>query len=168
MLIIGNILSFIASLIGLAYYKVNDKNKICMFGILVSSINIVSMFILGAYSGLIVLSCNILRALLTRFDKWNKYPVFIVTCVATCVTLHFYKSPLDFMSVIGSLINNIGFLLMQKGKLKTFRWMRFYASIMWISYYLYILNFTSMAFEIAYTIINLRELFRKEKRTEIV
>lgn len=163
MLIIGNILSLIASLIGLAYYKVNDKNKICMFGILVSSINIVSMFILVAYSGLIVLSCNILRALLTRFDKWNKYWVFVVTCIVTCVTLHFYKSPLDFMSVIGSLINNIGFLLMQKGKLKTFRWMRFYASIMWISYYLYILNFASMAFEIAYTIINLRELFRKEK-----
>ena len=64
---------------------------------------------------------------------------------------------------MGGVINNIGFLLMQKGKLKTFRWMRFSANLMWIFYYGYILNFASMLFEIIYTIINLREIFRNEK-----
>lgn len=67
---------------------------------------------------------------------------------------------------MGGVINNIGFLLMQKGKLKTFRWMRFSANLMWISYYGYISNFASMLFEIIYTIINLREIFRKEKHNE--
>lgn len=55
---------------------------------------------------------------------------------------------------------------MQKGKLKIFRWMRFCANLMWISYYGYILNFASMVFEIIYTIINLREIFRKENCIE--
>lgn len=52
---------------------------------------------------------------------------------------------------------------MQKGKLEIFRWMRFGANLMWVSYYGYILNFASMLFEIIYTIINLREIFGKEK-----
>lgn len=127
---------------------------------------IASMFVLGAYSGLVVVTCNILRALLTRFDKWNKYWIFTLTCTIIGFTLYFYKSPLDFLSVIGAVINNTGFLLMLKGKLKIFRWLRFSANLMWISYYGYILNFASMIFEILYTIINLREILRKEKPIE--
>lgn len=162
-IIVGNILGFVASIIGVGYFKSNNKNKICMFSILMCLFQIASMFVLGAYSGLVVVACNILRALLTRFDKWNKCWIFIFTCTIIGFTLYFYKSPLDFLSVIGVTINNIGFLLMQKGKLKTFRWMRFSANLMWISYFGYISNFASMLFEITYTIINLREIFRKEK-----
>lgn len=127
---------------------------------------IFSMFILGAYSGLVIVTCNIFRALLTRFNKWNKYFIILFTIIMFIFTVYFYKSPLDFLSLIGVIINNIGFLIMQKGKLKIFRWMRFCASLMWISYYGYILNFASMIFEIIYTIINLREIFRKENCIE--
>ena len=163
MIIIGNILGFIASFIGIGYFKSNNKNKICIFSIIMCLFQIASMYVLGAYSGLAVVTCNIFRALLTRFDKWNKYWVFILTCTIIGFTLYFYSSPLDFLSVIGVVINNIGFLLMQKGKLKIFRWMRFSANLMWIFYYGYILNFASMLFEIIYTIINLREIFRNGK-----
>ena len=163
MIIIGNILGFIASFIGIGYFKSNNKNKICIFSIIMCLFQIASMYVLGAYSGLAVVTCNIFRALLTRFDKWNKYWIFILTCTIIGLTLYFYSSPLDFLSVIGVVINNIGFLLMQKGKLKTFRWMRFSANLMWIFYYGYILNFASMLFEIIYTIINLREIFRNGK-----
>lgn len=127
---------------------------------------IFSMFILGAYSGLVIVTCNIFRALLTRFNKWNKYFIILFTIIMFIFTVYFYKSPLDFLSLIGVIINNIGFLIMQKGKLKIFRWMRFCANLMWISYYGYILNFASMVFEIIYTIINLREIFRKENCIE--
>ena len=127
---------------------------------------IFSMFVLGAYSGLVIVTCNIFRALLTRFDKWNKYFIILFTIIMFIFTIYFYKSPLDFLSLIGVIINNIGFLIMQKGKLKIFRWMRFCANLMWISYYGYILNFASMLFEIIYTIINLREIFRKENCIE--
>ena len=127
---------------------------------------IFSMFILGAYSGLVIVTCNIFRALLTRFNKWNKYFIILFTIIMFIFTVYFYKSPLDFLSLIGVIINNIGFLIMQKGKLKIFRWMRFCANLMWISYYGYILNFASMIFEIIYTIINLREIFRKENCIE--
>lgn len=127
---------------------------------------IFSMFILGAYSGLVIVTCNIFRALLTRFNKWNKYFVILFTIIMFIFTVYFYKSPLDFLSLIGVIINNIGFLIMQKGKLKIFRRMRFCANLMWISYYGYILNFASMVFEIIYTIINLREIFRKENCIE--
>ena len=127
---------------------------------------IFSMFILGAYSGLVIVTCNIFRALLTRFNKWNKYFIILFTIIMLIFTVYFYKSPLDFLSLIGVIINNIGFLIMQKGKLKIFRWMRFCANLMWISYYGYILNFASMVFEIIYTIINLREIFRKENCIE--
>lgn len=127
---------------------------------------IFSMFILGAYSGLVIVTCNIFRALLTRFNKWNKYFIILFTIIMFIFTVYFYKSPLDFLSLIGVIINNIGFLIMQKGKLKIFRWMRFCANLMWISYYGYILNFASMVFEMIYTIINLREIFRKENCIE--
>ena len=127
---------------------------------------IFSMFILGAYSGLVIVTCNIFRALLTRFNKWNKYFIILFTIIMFIFTVYFYKSPLDFLSLIGVIINNIGFLIMQKGKLKIFRWTRFCANLMWISYYGYILNFASMVFEIIYTIINLREIFRKENCIE--
>lgn len=127
---------------------------------------IFSMFILGAYSGLVIVTCNIFRALLTRFNKWNKYFIILFTIIMFIFTIYFYKSPLDFLSLIGVIINNIGFLIMQKGKLKIFRRMRFCANLMWISYYGYILNFASMLFEIIYTIINLREIFRKENCIE--
>ena len=166
MIIIGNIFGFIASFIGIGYFKSNNKNKICLFSILMCLFQIASMFVLGAYSGLIVVTCNIFRALLTRFDKWNKQWIFTFTCIIIGFTFYFYKSPLDFLSVLGVIINNIGFLLMQKGQLKTFRWMRFCANLMWIFYYGYILNFASMLFEIIYTIINLREIFRKQKHIE--
>lgn len=127
---------------------------------------IFSMFILGAYSGLVIVTCNIFRALFTRFNKWNKYFIILFTIIMFIFTMYFYKSPLDFLSLIGAISNNIGFLIMQKGKLKIFRWMRFCANLMWISYYGYILNFASMVFEIIYTIINLREIFRKENCIE--
>ena len=83
-----------------------------------------------------------------------------VTGIMLGFTIYLYKSPLDFLSIVGVVINNIGFLLMQKGKLKTFRWLRFSANLMWVSYYGYILNFASMLFKIIYTVINLKEIFR--------
>lgn len=167
MIILGNILGFIASLIGIGYFKSNNKNKICVFSILMCLVQVASMFVLGAYNGLVIVSCNIFRALLTRFDEWDKYWIWLFTCTIISFTFHFYKSPLDFLSVVGAVINNIGFLLMQKGKLKTFRWLRFCANIMWTSYYGYILNFASMTFEIVYTVINLREIFRTEEDTNV-
>jgi hypothetical protein len=165
--IIGNILGFIASIVGLGYFKSNNKDKVCIFSIIMCSFQIASMFVLGAFSGLVVVTCNILRAILTRLDKWNKYYILLFTCIITGFTIYFYKTPLDFLSVIGASLNNIGFLLMQKGKIKPFRWLRFCGNIMWVSYYGYILNFASMTFEIAYTIINLREIFRKKKEVSI-
>lgn len=162
MIIIGNTLGFIASIIGICYVKSNNKNKICTLSILMCLFQVASMSVLGAYSGLIVPTCNIFRALLTRFDKWNKYWIFIFTCTIIGFTFHFYKSPLEFLSVMGVTINNIGFLLMQHNKLKTFRRLRFIANIMWVGYYGYILNFASMLFEITYATINLREILRKE------
>ena len=160
--ILGNILGFVASFIGLGYFKSNNKNNICIFSIVMCCIQIASMFILGAYGGMVIVVCNIFRALLTRFDKWNKWYILFFTSVMLVFNIYFYKSPLDFLGFIGVVINNIGFLLMQKGRLKSFRWMRFVANIMWISYYCYILNFASMVFEVLYTAINLRELFREE------
>lgn len=164
--IIGNILGFIASVIGIGYFKTNNKNKVCVFSIMMCLFQIASMFVLGAYGGLVIVICNIFRALLTRFDKWNKYWIILFTTVMAGFTIYFYKSPLDFLSLIGVVINNIGFLLMQKGKLKAFRWMRFSANLMWTAYYGYISNFASMIFEIIYTIINLREIFRKDEYIE--
>ena len=159
--ILGNILGFVASFIGLGYFKSNNKNNICIFSIVMCCIQIASMFILGAYGGMVIVVCNIFRALLTRFDKWNKWYILFFTSVMLVFNIYFYKSPLDLLGFIGVVINNIGFLLMQKGRLKSFRWLRFVANIMWISYYCYILNFASMVFEVLYTAINLRELFRE-------
>lgn len=163
MVVAGNILGLIASSIGVGYFKSNDKDKICIFSILMCLFQVASMFVLGAYSGLIVVVCNIFRALLTRFNKWGIQWILLFTCIIVGFTIYFYKSPLDFLSVIGVIINNIGFLLMQRGKLKTFRWLRFCANLMWISYFGYILNFASMLFEIVYTVVNLREIFKKEE-----
>lgn len=164
MIIISNILGFIASVIGIGYIRSNNKNKICVLSMLMYLFKVASMFIINAYSGLIVAICNIFRALLTRYDKWNKYWIVLFMSIMFVFTIYFYKSPLDFLSIIGVFINNIGFLFMQKGKLKVFRWLRFCANLMWIGYYGYILNFASMIFEIIYTITNLREIFRKDKK----
>lgn len=163
MVVLGNILGFIANIIGFGYFKSNNKNRICIFSILMCLFQIASMLVLSAYSGLVVVTCNIFRALLTRFNKWGKYWIIFFTFIIICFTIYFYKSPLDFLSVIGAIVNNIGFFLMQKGRLTSFRWMRFSANLMWVLYYCYIINFVSMVFEIIYTIINLKELFRKKE-----
>ena len=78
MIITGNLLGFIASIIGLGYFKSNNKNKICVFSILMCIFQIASMFVLSAYSGMIVVTCNIFRALLTRYNKWNKYWIIVL------------------------------------------------------------------------------------------
>lgn len=163
MILLGNFIGLIASLVGIAYFKVNDKNKICIYSAIMSILHLLAMIVLSAYSGLVVTICNILRSILVRYNKWNKYWIIGCSLATVAFTIYVYKSPFDFLSVIGMIINGIGFLIMQKGKIKPFRWMRFSANILWIGYYCYILNFTSMGFEIVYTIINLREIFKKEE-----
>lgn len=160
---IGNILGFIASLIGIGFFKSNNKNKICIYSIFMICFQIASMSVLGAYSGLIVVSCNMLRAILTRFTKWNIYWILFVEIIIISFTFYIYKTPLDFFSILESTFNNIGFIYMQKNKIKKFRLLRFCGNILWISYYYYIYNFMSMLFEIIYTVINLKELSKKEK-----
>ena len=160
-LVFGNIFGLFSSITGLAYFKSNNKNRICLYSIIMCIFQIISMIILNAYSGMVVVICNIFRAILTRFNKWNKYFVSIFICIILGFTIYFYDSPLDFLCVIGASLNNIGFLLMQKNNIKAFRWLRFIGNLMWIGYYLYIVNIASMCFELVYMVINLREIFKK-------
>lgn len=158
--LLGNIFSLFSSLSGLKYIKENDKNVICKWSLIMSIFKIISMIILQAKTGVITISLNVIRAILVYKGVFNKYIVILFIVINSIVTLQVFNNLLDLTPLVGSSLNNIGFIYIQNGNIKTLRKLRFIGNLLWLNYYVYVLDFTGAIFELLYTVTNIRELLK--------
>ena len=153
LVIVGNIVGLLASIV-MAYSGIlKKKKKMLFFQCLEKVLLVISNILLNGISGAIVNTISFARNLLCYKDKLNVVSKIILTVILIPVTIYFNNRGLIGLL---PLIAAVSFIwLMTVKDVKKFKLLIIVTTVMWSIYNFYIQSYVTFAFEILTIITNI-------------
>ena len=160
MIIIGNIIALIASLIMVYTGILKNKRKILYFQTIQIGLFVVSNLVLGGISGAIINAISIIRNVLCYKEKLGLKEKIIITILSVILTLAFNN--LGFVGLL-PLISTVSYIwFMDIKDIKKFKILFSFTVLLWFIYDIIIKSYTSAIFDFATIVANIITILKKQ------
>lgn len=164
-IIIGNIVAFIAASLSLIVGIIKNREKIICIQTIQFLLFSISNFILGGFTGAISNLIGILRNILCYREKLTKNIIILIILVSSILTLMFNN--LGFIGLF-PLINTIIYtIFMNEKNIFKFKILILSTSILWFVYDITIKAYTSALFDLGAIITGLFSTYQIYKNTKL-
>ena len=144
--VIGNIISLLASVLMTYSGYIKSKGKFLIVQIVQMSLSALSNFILGGITGTIINLVNIIRNVLCYKNKLNKYSIILILTLSISLSLYFNN--LSFIGLLPLLSTILYTTLMNIKDIKKFKYLTITTMLLWLIYDISILNYVSALFDL--------------------
>lgn len=144
--IIGNIISLLASVLMTYSGYIKSKGKFLIVQIIQMSLSALSNFILGGITGTIINLVNIIRNVLCYKNKLNKYSIALILTLSISLSLYFNN--LSFIGLLPLLSTILYTTLMNVKDIKKFKYLTITTMLLWLIYDICIMNYVSALFDL--------------------
>lgn len=159
--LIGNIISLLASLFMVYSGYIKSKPKFLCVQIIQMGLSSLSNFILGGITGGIINIINILRNTLCYKNKLNKYSVILILTISISLSLYFNN--LSFIGLLPLISNILYTTLMNIKDITKFKYLTITTMVLWFIYDIYIMNYISSLFDLLTIISNSIAIYQIKK-----
>lgn len=144
--VIGNIISLLASVLMTYSGYIKSKGKFLIVQIVQMSLSALSNFILGGTTGAIINLVNIIRNVLCYKNKLNKYSIILILTLSISLSLYFNN--LSFIGLLPLLSTILYTTLMNIKDIKKFKYLTITTMLLWLIYDICIMNYVSALFDL--------------------
>lgn len=144
--VIGNIISLLASALMTYSGYIKSKGKFLIVQIIQMSLSALSNFILGGITGTIINLVNIIRNVLCYKNKLNKYSIILILTLSISLSLYFNN--LSFIGLLPLLSTILYTTLMNIKDIKKFKYLTITTMLLWLIYDICIMNYVSALFDL--------------------
>ncbi|MBQ8872312.1 MAG: YgjV family protein [Bacilli bacterium] len=144
--VIGNIISLLASALMTYSGYIKSKGKFLIVQIVQMSLSALSNFILGGITGTIINLVNIIRNVLCYKNKLNKYSIILILTLSISLSLYFNN--LNFIGLLPLLSTILYTTLMNIKDIKKFKYLTITTMLLWLIYDICIMNYVSALFDL--------------------
>lgn len=144
--VIGNIISLLASVLMTYSGYIKSKGKFLIVQIIQMSLSALSNFILGGITGTIINLVNIIRNVLCYKNKLNKYSIILILTLSISLSLYFNN--LSFIGLLPLLSTILYTTLMNIKDIKKFKYLTITTMLLWLIYDICIMNYVSALFDL--------------------
>lgn len=144
--VIGNIISLLASVLMTYSGYIKSKGKFLIVQIMQMSLSALSNFILGGITGTIINLVNIIRNVLCYKNKLNKYSIALILTLSISLSLYFNN--LSFIGLLPLLSTILYTTLMNIKDIKKFKYLTIITMLLWLIYDICIMNYVSALFDL--------------------
>ena len=144
--VIGNIISLLASVLMTYSGYIKSKGKFLIVQIVQMSLSALSNFILGGITGTIINLVNIIRNVLCYKNKLNKYSIILILTLSISLSLYFNN--LSFIGLLPLLSTILYTTLMNIKNIKKFKYLTITTMLLWLIYDICIMNYVSALFDL--------------------
>ena len=144
--VIGNIVSLLASVLMTYSGYIKSKGKFLIVQIVQMSLSALSNFILGGTTGTIINLVNIIRNVLCYKNKLNKYSIILILTLSISLSLYFNN--LSFIGLLPLLSTILYTTLMNTKDIKKFKYLTITTMLLWLIYDICIMNYVSALFDL--------------------
>ena len=144
--VIGNIISLLASVLMTYSGYIKSKGKFLIVQIVQMSLSALSNFILGGTTGTIINLVNIIRNVLCYKNKLNKYSIILILTLSISLSLYFNN--LSCIGLLPLLSTILYTTLMNIKDIKKFKYLTITTMLLWLIYDISILNYVSALFDL--------------------
>ncbi|MBO5414387.1 MAG: YgjV family protein [Bacilli bacterium] len=144
--VIGNIISLLASVLMTYSGYIKSKGKFLIVQIVQMSLSALSNFILGGITGTIINLVNIIRNVLCYKNKLNKYSIILILTLSISLSLYFNN--LNFIGLLPLLSTILYTTLMNIKNIKKFKYLTITTMLLWLIYDICIMNYVSALFDL--------------------
>lgn len=144
--VIGNIISLLASVLMTYSGYIKSKGKFLIVQIMQMSLSALSNFILGGITGTIINLVNIIRNVLCYKNKLNKYSITLILTLSISLSLYFNN--LSFIGLLPLLSTILYTTLMNIKDIKKFKYLTITTMLLWLIYDICIMNYVSALFDL--------------------
>lgn len=161
MLLIGNIIALIASLIMVYSGILKEKNKIIITQTIQIGLSVISNIILGGITGAIINAISLIRNILCYKDKLKIKQQIIIIVMAVSLSCIFNNLGLiGFLPVISTVTY---ILFMNEKNIIKFKLLIMFTMFLWFIYDLYIKSYTSAIFDFGNIVANIISIIKIKK-----
>jgi hypothetical protein len=156
-LIMGNVIALLASLLMVYSGTLKQRNKILYFQTIQIALSVISNIVLGGITGAIINAISLVRNILCYKEKLGLKEKIIITILAIVLSLKFNN-----LKIIGllPLISTITYLwLMNIKNVKKFKLLISFTMLMWFIYDIIIQSYTSAIFDFMSILANIITIF---------
>lgn len=158
LLIIGNIIALIASILMVYSGFIKEKKKILFIQTFQIGLSVISNIILGGITGAIINTINLIRNIICYKDKLGLKEKIIITFFAVVLSFKFNNlGLLGFLPVI-STVTYIWFMNVKD--VKKFKILIVFTMLMWFIYDIIIKSYTSAIFDFMNIVANIITIFK--------
>lgn len=158
MIILGNIVALIASILMVYSGLLKQKRKIIYFQTVQIGLSVLSNIILGGITGAIINALSLVRNILCYKDKLGIKEKIIITVLA--VTLSLLFNNLAFIGILPLISTVVYIWLMNIKDVTKFKILVIFTMVLWCIYDLYIKSYSSAAFDFFNIVANVVAIFR--------
>ena len=144
--VIGNIISLLASVLMTYSGYIKSKGKFLIVQIVQMSLSALSNFILGGTTGTIINLVNIIRNVLCYKNKLNKYSIILILTLSISLSLYFNN--LSFIGLLPLISTILYTTLMNIKDIKKFKYLTTTTMLLWLIYDICIMNYVSALFDL--------------------
>lgn len=144
--VIGNIISLLASVLMTYSGYIKSKGKFLIVQIVQMSLSALSNFILGGTTGTIINLVNIIRNVLCYKNKLNKYSIILILTLSISLSLYFNN--LSCIGLLPLLSTILYTTLMNIKDIKKFKYLTIITMLLWLIYDICIMNYVSALFDL--------------------
>lgn len=159
--IIGNIVAFIGCILMVYTGLIKEKKKIIFVQTIQITFLIASNLILGGITGAIINAVSCIRNIICYRDKLGTKEKIILVLIST--SLSFYFNNLGIIGLL-PLVSTISYtLLMDMKDVIKFKKLIIFTLVMWLIYDIYIISYSSAAFDLLNIITNVIAIYEMKK-----
>lgn len=163
MIILGNIVALIASILMVYSGVLKQKKKILYFQTVQIGLSVLSNIILGGITGAIINALSLIRNILCYKDKLGIKEKIVITILA--VTLSLLFNNLAFIGILPLISTVVYIWLMNIKDVTKFKILIIFTMTLWCIYDLYIKSYSSAVFDFFNIIANLFSIFKIKIRS---
>lgn len=163
-LIVGNLIALVASLIMAYTGTLKNKKKILYFQTIQIALLVLSNLVLGGTSGAIINAISLIRNILCYKDKLKTKEKIIITLASTILILTFNN--LGFVGLLPLISTTTYIWFMNIKNVKKFKILIIFTMIMWFIYDFVLKAYTAAILDLITIVINFISIFKLEKVIE--
>jgi len=161
MIIVGNILALLASIFMVITGLIKNKKKIIYIQSIQIFLFILSNAVLGGITGVIINLVSFIRNILCYKDVFNlKVKIFLISVSIILSLLFNNLGIIGFLPLISTVLYT--FLMDIKDVIR-FKYINIIVTTLWFIYDIFILSFTSAAFDFMCIIANIITIYKMKK-----
>lgn len=152
-IVIGNAIAFLASIFMVISGFVKTKKKVLFCQNIELGLTVIAYIFLGAMSGLVINTINLIRNLLGYKERLNVWAKIVLTILSVVAVLYFNKHGL--IGLLPLICGVIYLWLMTIKDVIKFKIMIICLMVLWVIYDFMVLNYTGSIFDVVTIIANI-------------